>query len=795
MATPQTITKNKKEVFYEGTTNSLIGNTAVHFVFPPLNTYNNGEVVDPYVNRQNDRLVNVDVAFLRLKEFEDPNQDNSHRNGDFFNTNISGAFHALDKDAYHYVYTGNSTPLAAPSLERGASIPTVAEAIDIPSGSNGATFENKTLGMITSNVCRYNDIEVDGLNEGESPTNQRMTAIRLDGASVEDVTLRCLDAAPSTRQTVTNFDSVKSLIDADLINELSNDFVVDITGYTPYTDYVGAVEIVNVERPLDDLRYGEAEDDLPMQFTGASYYFTDAELTSTGGSGVQGKSSVPIDIEVWGGDCFIGLHTFKVSDSTYSLTDGEKDVDGTGVFGNPSTQTSKWDYYFKKTSGTVNNEDVSRPFPLKGVSQTVTVLLESEINPEFIDKPEHNSYSYDSTAAVGSSNLPIPVADEAGQIRSKFKYYLNLDYVKENTYKIFFPYQSFDINNNEFGARVSYSDQKVYNTDIEGFDRYRVASFYDMDESNGSISKLIEVGDRVFAIQESAFSYLPITAQIIETQDGSNLSVRNGEIIGTPNKINTLYGTRHPATVKVDGTTAFFVDQVRGEFCMFDGQSVNLVSRVGMESYFSGKLDGAGLNDLTSIYDNKKKEYFLFFREDEGVVYSSTRGVWVSRLLESSDINTLGGTRIGDKFLLAGFTDIATFGVGELYNTDAIVGDWWGVTSPPASATIVVNSEPDAVKTFDGITVVSDNIIQPVNFTVIKSDDTSSVADLTSAVVNDKEGTFRLKNLRDASGARSRGVYGEFKFYLNPTSLTGSGIKQNGTTSVLTKYRTSKRPI
>ena len=795
------------EVFYEINDNDLIGNSAVQFVFSPLELYNNGgEVIEPYIHRADDRVVNADIAFLKLNTFVDPLQEapTGFTDGNFKGTNVAGAFFATTKDDYFYYYTNTDSLITAPTFERSTSTPKLAEVIKIPNGSSGGTFETKSLGMQSANVNRFDDIEVDGLNEGVKPNAMSMMAIRLEDVKAADVTYRCFDTATistdggedilaaNTIKLEADGQAVRSFagIKASGLEEKSNDFVyntmdgglpADGGSYSEANDYVSAVEIVNIEREVDDERYGDTEDDLPFIFTGASYYFSNDQIDNN-----VANNPDAVNIDVWGGDCFIGLHTFKITDSCYSLTDSEKEPDLDGAKGDPADQTSRWGYYFNKNSNNDQaSEDMSRPYPLKGVSQTITVLLESEINPEFAEKTQHNTYA---------ATPPVPKVSEAGQIRSKFNYYYHLDYTSENKYKVFSPYQDFDLNKTEFGARVGYSDQKVYNTDIEGFDRFRVLNFYDMDESNGSVSKLIELGDRIFALQESAVSYLPITAQTIQTADGSGLSIRSGEIIGIPNKINTLYGTQHPATVKVDGTSAFFVDQLRGEVCGFDGQQVSLISRTGMDSYFTTKLKSLGLNDLTAVYDNKNKEYLLFIRETEGVLYSSLSNAWVARLPEDVNTSTLGGVRVADKMLLVGVTSGEILQLSDLYESDADVGEWFGINRN-GEATIVINQEPEAVKTFDGITVISDRIIDPIDFTVIKSDGTSSIADLSAVVINDKEGTFRLKNLRDASGARSRGVYGEFNFYLNPLSLADNAKIQNGTTSVLTKYRTSKRPI
>jgi hypothetical protein len=398
-----------KEVFYEVNTNNLIGNTAVAYVYPPLDLYNHeGQVVEPYINRPNDKVVNADIAFLKLHNFVDTNQQSNYQDGFFNKTNVGGSFYAVEANDYYYKYNVTETTLTAPALQRSTNKPKIGEAIKLPNGSIGGTFENKSLGMASQNVNRYDDIDVDGLNEGYKPTNMACTALRFEDVEVEDVAYRCFDAASilaSGGKVSDDIDDANAItsqvshfagVDADFIDENSNLFVHEDGAYNssnPYSEYVSAVEIVNIERDLDDLRYGDEEDDLPFIFTGASHYFSDAELTTTGGSGVQGGSNVPINISVWGGDCYVGLHTFKVNDTSYVLTDAGKGHDAAGGAMQPTVQTSRWGYWFDKNSASVAAaEDTSRPFPVKGAAQTITVLLESEVNPEFMEQHKQSPY-------------------------------------------------------------------------------------------------------------------------------------------------------------------------------------------------------------------------------------------------------------------------------------------------------------------------------------------------------------------------------------------------------------------
>lgn len=791
---------NKSEVFYEINTNTLIGNNAVYYLFPPTGLYNNnGEILEEYRHTPDDRIVNKDIAFLKLSTFKDPGQDSSYNDGEFDKTNVAGAFYAVGADDYFFKYTGLDSTISPPTLDRGANIPKIGEVIKLPSSSEGGTFETSSLGMISTNVNRFDDLEVDGLNEGERPLGQQMIAARLEDEDMEDVTYRLFDEAlladpkafPSIGGANTITNEVKAQtgrstwpgIDADLLVEAENEYINEKGVFTEETDYVSGVEIVNVERDLDDLRYGDEEDRLPLIFTGAIHVFTDAELTA-----VESKVSLPIDIDVWGGDSYIGLHTFKVSDSAYVLTDPEKKADGSGTAGSPAVQAAKWGTYFDKNSseGLSGAEDVSRPFPVKGTSQTITVLLESEINPEVAEKNQHKEYT---------DALPVPRVDTAGQIRAKFDYRYNLDYTRQNDYKVFFPFRTFEKNNTLFGSRIAYSDSKIYQSDVEGFDRFRVLSFYDVDETHGDIKKLQLASDNLYSLQESAVAYIPINAQAVELSTGANLEVRSGDIIGIPIFIDTTFGTQHPATVKVDGSSIFFVDSFNKEAMKLSGKTLQSISKLGVDSYFNSMLPVTTPGYLTAIYDKNKLEYIVSNRNNEIIVYSDLLGVWTSEWIANNNWTLLNGLTVDDQLYVIGMKNAggvisaeSDVKLATMY-TASEIANYFGLATSP-SAKFFVTPDIDLPKTFDNVILNASgqidgnfNMSIPVAGT---SDKTTSVAVPSSPV----EGTYRIKVLRDSGGARMRGLHAEYEFgwgqgELSPVSLT----------SVITKYRPSYRPI
>src|SRR5690606_17947151 len=138
--------------------------------------------------------------------------------------------------------------------------------------------------------------------------------------------------------------------------------------------YVNVAAIVNVKLGLGDDRYGDSTDLHEYISTGARYTFTEEEVASL----QAGDPVVLGDIDVWGGDCFVGVHTFKICDSTYSVVNQTKN---NGNSDSKADLISKWN----KTlfNGFFEGSDVSilcMPVAVENAAQYIQVVLESDFS-------------------------------------------------------------------------------------------------------------------------------------------------------------------------------------------------------------------------------------------------------------------------------------------------------------------------------------------------------------------------------------------------------------------------------
>jgi hypothetical protein len=359
-------------------------------------------------------------------------------------------------------------------------------------------------------------------------------------------------------------------------------------------------------------------------------------------------------------------------------------------------------------------------------------------------------------------------------------------------------------------SRIAYSDQKIYNADIEGFDTFRALNFYDLDETLGAITKLITVGDNVFCIQEAAYSYIPVDAQIIETADAVDLSIRSGEVIGIPNYINTNNGSQHIKTIQQTGNGFYFFDYKNKVLINNTGGKEQIVSDSGMLDRFNDIAHTAWTkyghqpSDLVGIYDSKNRQYILAKRRvDDDIqtdsleftyLYDEKLGVWTNRLCEegATSVSLFGGVtgKYGDLYLIGtekGVTNavsISTMYTGSL-------GTFFGV-SQPAYIKYVVNSIPDLPKTFDSIIVNANAEVTDIDISVPLNDGISYSTNI--ATFSDVESLYKAKTLRNTTsiggktGQRMRGLYAYCTINFDQT-------KETTLNSVLTRFRPSNRGI
>jgi hypothetical protein len=442
--------------------------------------------------------------------------------------------------------------------------------------------------------------------------------------------------------------------------------------------------------------------------------------------------------------------------------------------------------------------------PIKGNSQTISLWLESEINPASI------VYNNDVTGFSTAYPFLRPDSYSALDITIPNNYRCNMSSNLDNSLKIWITSDDLDRELTETKSRIIYSDQKIYNADIEGFDRFPALNYYDLDESFGGITKMLISGDNAFVIQENAYAYLPIDSNIIESADAINLSIRSGEIIGIPKYVNTTNGCQHIRTIQQHGNSFFFFDYKNKLLIKSMGGEEQVISDIGLIDLFNDiehtiyAKRGYEANEIVSFYDSKNRIYGISKRMfEDGVygdvpeftyIYDDKIGGWTTRWNQegATTVSIYGGvtSKYGDLFLIGkelGPTNpvsISTMHTGNIC-------EFFGV-SQPIYIDFIVNPVVEFPKTFDTIIINSDGPLTSLTMSVPTPDGTYTTGAMSLAI-NDVESLYKLKSIRNTAtvngktGQRLRGLYSEYRIIF-PTTET----KLN---NVITRYRPSNRGL
>lgn len=729
-------------------------------IFPPLNIFENSAY--SFTGNEQSEAVDAVISNVFINRF-----DSVYDPGTTDDTDMSGSFFATDDINRYY-----------DSAHSGAKVALRSKTIEI---SNATAFDNYFEGALVGgeSVWDFNKLKIGNVSFGFIPTTHRTVVCDFGGSNIGTAfnTLVFAAGSPTYRTHTTTLDINYGVL-------TGNTFLWSTDGLK--TELTNIIEISNIVTNLDDFRYGAVDDFNEFIYTGTKVVFTNAEQVTiaAGGTGV-----VPKTFRVWGGDCVVSNHTFKLSDTTYTMVGQAKQVTGIG-----SADTTINGTRFKKIWITDNpifgiGAAIMMIAFSKSASQYFSTILESEYNGAVTD------IDFSDIVHTTTSGYAIKGASSSSQSIVPLPYNYNINLNKQNDQKIFIPKDESVESIYNYTSRAYYSDIKIYQTDIEGFDSVRVLNYQDLEERYGSITNLSVVGDRLFALQEFGVAILPVGERVLEVADMSQIAIRSGEFLTTPLYIDTLRGCQNLGSVSNTGRKIYFMDRINRAICAItaDG-NIEIISNKGLASNLRTTLGTSSTisdSNVKSLYNIIRDQYWL---HDGNHTYIWNEGlqVWEPKM---EFLSFGGGARVNNTLYLIGQnsstidTTIYSMYTG---NQSMLMGAY---VVPRVS--FVANPIGDYSKVYDALLVNSTNAFASGEVTVIRESGTQ-VADTQPFSGQRGEGNWKVKILRDKNGPvdssgdfinRLRGPYAIHKLTWNSGA---SYTTPNTLNSVLTKFTPSR---
>lgn len=281
-----------------------------------------------------------------------------------------------------------------------------------------------------------------------------------------------------------------------------------------------------------------------------------------------------------------------------------------------------------------------------------------------------------------------------------------------------------------FDTKIIASKKKVAGEIIDSWTDLLVNETLTLDGKYGEINSLHNFKDEIYAIQDSAISFISINPRVqIQGSDGIAVQLGTGSVLDQYKYLNTFTGTKNKYSLINSLNSFYFYDTLNNNLQVCNGQSVEELSDVkGLHSYFTKNNNKQLLiSDNTNIfkgvtcgYDNLNNELLFTFLQDNKsftLSYNETTKTFVSfyDYLPSRYITQ------GSKFYAVNSNKKNQLFKQYEGNYNQFFGMYY-----PSSITFNVNPEYDVDCVFDNINFKSEvslnNIDQPdVTLTNIKA--------------------------------------------------------------------------
>lgn len=163
-----------------------------------------------------------------------------------------------------------------------------------------------------------------------------------------------------------------------------------------------------------------------------------------------------------------------------------------------------------------------------------------------------------------------------------------------------------------------------------------------LDGKYGAINSLVNFNDKVFAIQDKAFSFISINPRVqVQGSDGISVELGSGGILQEYQYISTESGTLNKWSVVVSQNGIYYYDLINKSLMMFKSGLESISNTNGLHSYFINntefedlKLDNPLIKKgISSGFDQINDEIFMTFHKGNKpftISYNEKIGKFVS---------------------------------------------------------------------------------------------------------------------------------------------------------------------
>ena len=431
----------------------------------------------------------------------------------------------------------------------------------------------------------------------------------------------------------------------------------------------GGAYVLNITKGLPDSRYSTISTN--WKFTGAYHLLSESEVAN----------NTPVDIDVWGGDCFLTNYQVKVNNNTPRISDIFATI-GDEAKDYIAGDNDVWFEFNKsvKTGSFKNNVEI------------ISMIIESEVNTGYI-----------------KDNEKVQMGKPTTYFSKPFLYQYNGSYSINNVLKSFVTKVPDIYKSRRFESRFIWSKTRLYQAegsafiDTEGFDFFPVDNYRDLDEQYGGITSIVDFGDYMLhLIQESKVRSEPINRTVTQTADNQTMVMLATNFVGSSGQYMPFSnGSQHIRTVQSFNGTCFFVDAQRRMLVTFGAGGYKVLSQDGINKYFKdvfGSPDTIKEKDLLGIINSvqEKQQYWMIKTKGEtqdAIIYD-VRGKNFTTKIDTGNDLILNGVSNGEfLFLNSGkslFTAYTNDKLGYLLDKYR-----------PSKFVMVVNDYPSYTKTFN----------------------------------------------------------------------------------------------